>query len=269
MRVLSGSTWAGGVVLVAAAAVACGPNVTVDPGTGSGGATASATATVVSSSGVGGIPTTGTGVGGLCGDGIVEPSDHCDDPSSDFYCNADCLPGMTAATVGASSSASSGGGCVGHVYYAGKVDNAPSVWANLPGSVGMTSLAAGNAACVGLEIGAEHVCDYEEVLQAVAHGELSFIPQGTTAWVQRTTTALVNGMPSAPGSGGRCHDWTYAGNNQADGEYATFDQPGLPTFHLDGDTIFDPSMPGVHQIPGDLQCGGTMRSILCCYQVCM
>jgi hypothetical protein len=169
--------------------------------------------------------------------------------------------------------------CAGHIYYAGKYDGATSIWSSLPAAGGLTSLDAGNAQCKALNIGADHVCDYTELVAAQNAGEALFkaIPQGTTGWVQRTTTVSLvgttpvttGGTPSAPGPGGNCNNWTYGTNHIADGEYVTFDTVGTPTYHLDNDTIFDPQNPGVHTIPNDLQCGGFMRSILCCYQACM
>lgn len=149
-----------------------------------------------------------------------------------------------------------------HVYYAGRVDGAGPVWASLPSSGGMTGLAAGDAACRA--IGGDHACDYEEVVLAAARGQLASIPAGTTAWVQRTTTVDVGGTPSPPGPGGNCNDWTYATNHIGDGEYMTFETAGVPTFHLDNDTLYDAFDPS-HAIPGDLQCGGEIRSILCCF----
>ncbi|MFT3773220.1 MAG: hypothetical protein QM820_48190 [Minicystis sp.] len=219
-----------------------------------------------SSSGTGGAASSSSSSGsmGTCGDGIQQPSDHCDNPSSEFYCKLDCANMGTGGTGG---SMGTGGSCAGHVYYAGKFDGAGPVWANLPAAGGMTSIDAGNAQCKALNIGADHVCDYEEVLKAQAQNELAAIPQGTSAWIQRTTVAMVNGNPSQPGPGGRCNNWTYQTNHISDGEYISFDQVGVPTYHLDNDTVFNPNNPGVHTLT-DLQCGGTMRSILCCYQAC-
>lgn len=157
---------------------------------------------------------------------------------------------------------------MGHVYYAGKFDGASSVWAALPGANAMTGLAAGDAQCANLGVGADHVCDYEEVRKAEMQGELAAVPQGTIAWVQRTTVAMVNGQPSQPGPGGRCNDWTSVSDQLTDGEYATFDSQGNPTYHLDNDTIYDFATPGVHTILGDLQCGLVLRSILCCFPAC-
>ncbi len=190
-----------------------------------------------------------------CGGGPLDSGSGGMDASGDTSVDApnDVAPGVDA------------GPCATHVYYAGKIDGATSAWHDLAAAGGQVGLAGGNAACVSA--GADHVCDYEEVLKAQAHGELATIVAGTTAWVQRTTTALVNGVPSAPGSGGNCVNWTALTNNNEEGEYATFDTTGVPTFHLDDDTVFDPSVQGhvnVHNLP----CGGVTRSILCCKPVC-
>lgn len=228
---------------------ACQCEGTTSTGSGTGGATGT-----TSSSG------TGTGV---CGNGIIEPTDNCGSPGSEFFCAADCNGGTGGSDAGA------GGACAGHVYYAGKYDGAPSVWAMLPAAGGNTGLDAGNSQCKALGVGADHVCDYDEIQAAFAAKEAAFmgIAQGTTVWVQRTTSANVNGTPSAAGPGGRCNNWTYATNHISDGEYITFDTAGTPNFHLDNDTVFDPNNPGVHT-QADLQCGGVNRSILCCYQAC-
>lgn len=111
--------------------------------------------------------------------------------------------------------------------------------------------------------GADTFCDYEQLLLAESKGEFSQIPEGTTAWVHRTTTALVDGVSSLPGTGGRCVDWTYDSNHVADGEYVVFGAGGVPTYHLDSDTFYD----GVdlsHTASGDLDCGGEVRALLCC-----
>jgi hypothetical protein len=236
-----------------------------DDGRGYGTCDCGATTSSSSSSGAGGTASSSSGSMTTCGDHIIEASDHCDNPSSEFYCKTDCENQPDAGTGGGGGA---GGACAGHVYYAGKFDGAASVWANLPAAGGMTSLDAGNAQCKALNIGADHVCDYEEVLKANTQGELAGIAAGSSAWIQRTTVAMVNGQPSQPGPGGRCNNWTYATNHISDGEYFSFDTAGVPTAHLDNDTVFDPANPGVHTIGNDLQCGGTMRSILCCYQAC-
>ena len=148
--------------------------------------------------------------------------------------------------------------------YAGAVTNISSVWASAPGASGLTGLAAGDSVCQAAGFGADHACDYEEVVLAASAGELSSIAAGTSAWLQRTTTVSVSGTPSAPGSGGNCSNWTFNGNHLADGEYITFDTAGTPTYHFDADTYFD-GIDTTHVVPGDLDCGGVMRAILCCF----
>jgi hypothetical protein len=202
----------------------------------------------------GGSGSSGSGQG-ACGDGVPQAGECT--VGSEFYCPQDC--------AGSASSGGPDGGdpCAGHVYYAAMVPNVASVWV----SGGLTSFAAGDDMCVKLNMGADHVCDYEEVLAAEKNGELKNIPAATTAWVQRTTSAMVNGKASLPGAGGRCNDWTYSTNHISDGEYITFAAVGVPTYHLDNDTIYNMADP-THTIPGDLECGGATRNILCCYQKC-
>ncbi len=146
--------------------------------------------------------------------------------------------------------------------YAGLVPDAPSAWARLPTAEGQMGLEAGARAC--RVIGGDHPCDYEEVIVAHGLGQLDAIPMGTTAWLQRTTTVDVAGVPSLPGRGGNCADWTFEGNQAADGEYITFDAAGVPTYHFDADTAYD-GIDTTHITPGDLDCGGLTRAILCCH----
>ena len=225
-------------------------------GSGSGGASGSS-------------GSTGT-MGPMCGDG-VQQAGECD-PTSEghIYCAADC-DGTTASS---SSSSGAGGSCAGHAYFAGMIQNVPSVWGATTDGVGnnkaggMTSLAAGDFMCSSASLGADHVCDYEEILKADAAGELKNVPAQTTVWVQRTTPAMVGGVMSAPGPGGRCNDWKYNTNHISDGEYAMFEAVGQIKYHLDNDTKFDSAHPGMYTIPGDLDCGGVTRSIMCCYTTC-
>lgn len=170
------------------------------------------------------------------------------------------------ATAGDGAAPDAGDPCAGHVTYADAIPNASSVWAALPTAAGMTGYEAGVAACT--TIGADHPCDYDEIVTAAAAGELSTIAAGTSAWLHRTTTVMVGGTDSPPGPGGRCNDWTFDGNHLADGEYVSFDVAGVPTYHFDADTVFDPGSPGTHVVVGDLDCGGVTRSVLCCYPRC-
>lgn len=148
-----------------------------------------------------------------------------------------------------------------HRYIAGWTDNVSSNWADLPAAQGNTSLEAGIAHCRFL--GGDHPCDYTEMRAAEAQGEFAVVPQGTTAWVQRTTPELVNGMVSEPGLGGNCVNWTFVGNHLADGEYAVFGSGGSVSYFLDHDTFYD-GIDQTHTIPGDLQCGVVNRTLFCC-----
>lgn len=211
----------------------------VDDGDGSG-----------SASGGSGEPGDGTTGGALCGDGIEDPGE-CDEADPAF-CPADCPP---------AAGSTSGDPCAGVPILSGSVAAVPSLWE----SMGLVGFPAGNAMCVG--IGADHVCDYEEILVAQAGGELDAMAVGTTAWVHRTTAEMVDGVPSNPGLGGRCVDWTYSTNHLSDGEYLEITAAG-PVFHLDNDTAYDGET-SVHTQQDLLQCGNQMRAILCCAAACM
>lgn len=214
-----------------------------------------------SSSGSGGAGGASTGTQmETCGDGVQQAGECDPTTETHIYCAADCA-GTTSTSTGTGGA---GGSCAGHVSYAGLVLNVTSVW----NSGGLTSFKAGDDMCQNANLGADHVCDYAEVLKAQTAGELSMIAAGTTVWVQRTTPAMVNGVMSAPGPGGRCNDWKYNTNHISDGEYAVFETTGQPTYHLDNDTIYDPSIPGAHVNPTDLPCNGVTRAIMCCYAKC-
>lgn len=149
----------------------------------------------------------------------------------------------------------------GFRYIAGRRDNVTSNWSELPFAQGMIGLEAGNADCRAA--GGDHVCEYTEMRAAEARGEFADIPVGTTAWLQRTTPELLNGVESPPGPGGNCNNWTFTGNHLADGEYMVFGAGGAAYF-LDNDTFYDglPNGPSVQ--PGLLECGGVTRSVFCC-----
>jgi hypothetical protein len=221
--------------------------------------------TTSSSTGEGGSISVGTGMMDTCGDGIIQAGECDPTTETHTFCAKDCMDaGMGGGTSSGSSSGTGGSDpCKGHVYFAGMVPNIPSIWV----SGGLTSFAAGDDMCQKANLGADHVCDYEEVLSADTNGEFSMIAVGTNVWIQRTTSAMVNGVPSAPGPGGRCNDWKYGTNHISDGEYGTFDMLGKITYHLDNDTFFD-GVDTTHQIPNDLQCGGVNRAIMCCFKKC-
>ncbi len=224
---------------------------------GSGGSGAGTTITGGEGGGGEGGGTTQTG---LCGNGVPDAGE-CD--GGEFPCPQDCM-GTTTST-GSTTSTTTMDPCEGHIFYAGMVSGAISAWSNHPQANGKTGYEAGIAICQS--IGADHPCDYEEVLDAEAAGELANVAQGTTAWIHRTTVAMVGGNPSDPGPGGRCNDWIYTTNHISDGEFVSFDQVGTPTYHLDNDTFFDGEDPS-HAQAGALQCNGETRAILCCFPAC-
>ena len=185
----------------------------------------------------------------VCGDGVEEDGE-CD-PGDPTFCPEDCGP----------VAGSSGDPC----------DAAPTLFGSVPGvgsrweHMGFVGFAAGDAMCQAM--GADHVCDYEEVLDAEMKGELAGFAVGTTAWLHRTTMADTSlGTPSAAGLGGRCVDWTYTTNHLADGEYLEFTAGGL-VYHIDDDTFYDGTATE-HAQTDQLQCGNQARSVLCCHPVC-
>ncbi len=140
-------------------------------------------------------------------------------------------------------------------------------------------LLAGNLVCA--DIGADHVCDYDEVVLAVSKGELTGLATTDTAWLHRTHPVIVaaglnlevQGLavpnPMAPAGavlevnrGARGADWTYAGSHLNECEFISFEKgPGAPTYHLDDN-------PCVIQVPpGDVSCGhnALLRDVLCCF----
>jgi len=136
-------------------------------------------------------------------------------------------------------------------------------FATHPSAMGALGLQAGHNACTYELGGPAHVCDYEELVVALERGELSDIPAGTTAWVQRTTVVTLDDITYPPGPGGRCNDWNLDSDHLADGEYASFDTQGVPTWHLDTETQYDGISTEWAQ-PGMLSCGSP-RSLLCCH----
>jgi hypothetical protein len=209
--------------------------------------------------GRGGDGGSGTTQTGACGDGAEDPGE-CD-TGSENYCPQDCM-----GTGGSGGTGGSTNTCVGKATYGGSVMGVGPDWGNHPQSNGKTGYEAGVEICKS--IGADHPCEYQEVVAAELAGELAAIPQGTSAWIHRTTDAEVNGTVSVAGPGGRCNNWVYTTNHISDGEYATFDMVGIPTYHLDNDTFYD-GVDITHANPTDLQCGGMIRDILCCFPICV
>ncbi|MEX1364996.1 MAG: hypothetical protein AB1Z98_17845 [Nannocystaceae bacterium] len=209
---------------------------------------------------------TGSGTSGAsCGDGMEDPGE-CDMGGA-AYCPQDCgsVDGgtMDDGTTGEDS-------CAGDPVYVAMVPSSGSRWE----SGALTGIAAGEqlcqqaAAAAGaadpMEVG---VCEYQQVLQAAAAGEFAAMPAGTTAWLHRLTVADIGGVPTQPGVGGRCVDWTYQTNHISDGEFVEFGAGGLPTYNLDNDTFYD-GVDTTHTQPGLLECGTAMRAILCCNPPC-
>jgi hypothetical protein len=218
----------------------------------------SGTAGSAGSIGVSGSAGSGTNPEGACGDGI-EQAGECK-MGGEFYCAEDCPGG------GGSGGSTTSDPCEGAVTYAGHVEGVKSNWGGHPQANGKSGFEAGIEICK--TIGADHPCDYEEVLLAEKNGELvaKMVPQGTTAWIHRTTDAMVNGNMSTAGPGGRCNDWTYATNHISDGEFVTFQEVGIPMYTLDNDTFYD-GTDTTHVVP-EMQCGGMERAILCCFPAC-
>jgi hypothetical protein len=131
---------------------------------------------------------------------------------------------------------------------------------------GMIGIVAGNNMCKA--IGADHVCNYAEVLVAEGRGELaqSFGPTDTF-WLHRSDTTVTVGNASVPpGAGGRCNDWTYPGNALADGEFALMGS-GSVTYNFDSNTCYT-SNAGDGCAEAGLACGGVLRAIPCCSASC-
>jgi hypothetical protein len=203
----------------------------------------------------------GTTAAETCGNGVEDPGE------CPLACPQDC---MTADdTMGSSSTGEDS--CADDPIFVAAVPVQPSNWT----SGALLGYAAGVDLChlAAMGVGAPMpmevtVCDYEQVLDAEAAGELTVLPAGTTAWVHRTTVANVMGVNSAAGTGGRCVDWTYTTNHISDGEYLEMAAGGVATYFLDNDTFYD-GVDTTHAQAGALQCGTQMRSILCCNPLCM
>ncbi len=133
---------------------------------------------------------------------------------------------------------------------------------------GLVGLEAGAAMCDAASAGS-HVCDFEEVLYADTAGELiEFLPEGTSAWLYRTTPAIVDGKLSPPGPGGTCLDFSYPTAHVGNGGMVNNNSGQGIVYHLDPDTTVDlKDRTGSHVSPG-LPCGGVYRSILCCNRLC-
>jgi hypothetical protein len=139
-------------------------------------------------------------------------------------------------------------------------------------------LAAGNEMCQ--DQGADHVCDYDDLVLAASKGELSGLSTTDTAWLIRTHPVTVSatspaisvlGQPATVGAtyligkGSNCADFNYSTDHLNDGEYVNFSTGGnTPTFHFDDNPCV------IQTLPKDIPCGhNTMpRDLLCCFAKC-
>jgi hypothetical protein len=139
-------------------------------------------------------------------------------------------------------------------------------------------LAAGNEMCQ--DQGADHVCDYDDLVLAASKGELSGLSSTDTAWLIRTHSVTVSatsptisvlGQPATVGTtypigkGSNCDDFNYSTDHLNDGEYVNFSTGGnTPTFHFDDNPCV------IQTLPKDIPCGhNTMpRDLLCCFAKC-
>jgi hypothetical protein len=202
----------------------------------------------------------GTTSAETCGNGVEDPGE----------CPAACPQDCGTVDTGSESGTTGEDSCADDPIFVVSVPTQPSRWE----SGALIGFAAGQDLCRLAAMGAGApdpmavtVCDYEQVLQAEAAGELAGL-SGTSAWIHRTTVANVMGVNSAPGTGGRCVDWTYQTNHISDGEYVDIGAAGVGTYFLDNDTFYD-GVDTTHTQPGMLECGTQMRAILCCNPPCM
>ena len=208
----------------------------------------------------------GSGTGEeLCGNTFPDPGE-CDEQSPN-YCPEDC-----GSVDGGTMDTGTGGegSCSDLPTYVAMVPSVASRWE----SGALTGFGAGEAMCqmAAAAAGTPNatdvtVCNYQQVLQAEMAGEFAAIPPGTTAWLHRLTVADIGGVPTQPGLGGRCVDWTYSTNHISDGEFVDFPGGGAVNYNLDADTFYD-GVDTTHAQPGLLECGSQMRAILCCNPIC-
>jgi hypothetical protein len=237
-----------------------------------------------SSGGTGASSTTGAGAS--TGSGLGGGSNcQCTDPTSELYCgSAVCndAGGTTGTGTGGSNA------CAGKTTFAGK---APTQLGSSWTYKADTGTAAGNQACV--DMGADHVCDYDDLVFAASKGELTSLTATDNAWLLRyhsvtvaagatnievLGTAAAAGTTLKVGPASRCADWTYSTDHLNDGEYVSFENGGnKPMFHLDDNPCViqtaaaDPAAAAKGLTAKDIPCGhNTMpRDVLCCYPKCM
>jgi len=197
-----------------------------------------------------------------CGDGIVQAPETCDGSEN---CPNDCNP-VIPPDMGPEM-----GPCEGQEVFAGLL---PATKGAFSGG-GQFGIDAANALCVG--IGATQMCDYVQWKQLETTPGMyplsvmnlaAAIPNGTCTkiWLQRTTAVGAN----MPGPGGRCNNWNYDTDHDADGEFVDIcNMAGTftYTYTLDPDTTYVAGMNGPHQNPG-IPCNA-LRPIPCCFKTCI
>ncbi|MBM4376158.1 MAG: hypothetical protein FJ095_13835 [Deltaproteobacteria bacterium] len=221
-----------------------------------------------------------------CGDGIIQAGEDCDDGINNEnmgMCPKDCKnpsgPASSSATVDP---------CMGQKTFFGVVSNNQNPVMTGSGIAskwtynGLEGVQAGNAMCQA--IGADHICNYGEVVKAEAAGELAMIPPNLTYWLHRTNkdltvldpankTCTIDTDCNAPGvlafcdpvqkkcawkagAGARCNDWTYPTGHISDGEWfapttsnnampGTGVTKGTMVYHFDADSFYD-GVSGAH-----------------------
>ncbi len=267
----------------AATATACSTVVVVDDtARGAGGSAAMASGTTAAAENAGSSTVATSATGGpkaLCGDGILDPGEECDDGTENS-----CISGTTGTCTCTCHYATCGDGvrqqwekcdqgaqngaagctkaCATTCGYTecskAKVfkkvvsnmaspttvgDGLPSAW-SYQGYVG---LAAGKALCQ--DVGADHVCSYDETVEADLRGELPdlAVPSNLTYWLRRTSDVAdaakfnvvcakkadcgiaqvcvpgldgaIRACASLPGEGGSCVDWAGNADDVSDGEW--------------------------------------------------
>jgi hypothetical protein len=296
---------AGAILIVGAIAAACGST----GNTGTGSCLPGATTTCACLGGLEGFQTcnadgrtlglcqcgSGSGTGGVggstasgsptatsSGNGSGGSGCNCN-PSSELYCGVAACADAGSGTGTGGNSASDGGSCVGVVTFAGKVGADPTMGNPFNFSSDWTymllsGIAAGNQACQ--DQGADHVCDYDDLVLAASKGEIAGLATTDTAWLERTHSVtitaasppiLVLGQPPANGTtlqvtkGSRGADWTYQTDHLNDCEFVSFEN-GLnaPTYNLDDNPC------AIQAVPKHIPCGINKipRDVLCCFPKC-
>ncbi len=252
-----------------------------------------------------------------CGDGVVQSGECCDDANGGdneqmSKCTPDCKgcknpndPGCKCSSGATSVTTTvTSGGCFPKKLFKTVVSSQlnpvmQGVGLTLPFNYkGFLGAQAGKALCQ--DVGADHMCTYDEVLAADAKGELAALPTNLTYWLHRTKNApdylQNNGMKACkidadcpptdqcdptvkvcawkPGQIGRCYDWASLANSNADGEwFATLPDKsgggvakGSLSFHFyqDAGGVPPPACQDEQVIGCAGPCSAT-RAILCCY----